>query len=71
MSDKNFHGDFVFRNQGHGILSSTYFNTPTPTPYPETAILLQKKFHVTVYLKTNKKGGTVVRSFYMVYVPKN
>jgi len=38
MAQEEFHGAFVFRNQGHGILSSTYFNTPTPKPYPETAI---------------------------------
>ncbi|HEU5053263.1 MAG TPA: hypothetical protein VFT78_09130 [Hanamia sp.] len=38
MKDKTFHGAFVFRDQGHGILSSTYFNTVTPKPYPETAI---------------------------------
>ncbi len=39
MSNEKFHGAFVFRNQGHGILSSTYFNTQTPKPYPEIAIL--------------------------------
>ena len=39
MASENFHGAFVFRDQGHGILSSTYFNTTTPKPYPETAIL--------------------------------
>ena len=38
MANEKFHGAFVFRNQGHGILSSTYFNTSTPKPYPETAI---------------------------------
>lgn len=39
MPGSNFHGAFVFRNQGYGILSSTYFNNDDPRPYPETAIL--------------------------------
>lgn len=43
MANENFHGAFVFRNQGHGILSSNYFNTSTPKPYPETAILIDNR----------------------------
>ena len=43
MSNKVFHGSFIFRNHGHGILSSTYFNTSSPKPYPETAILVENE----------------------------
>jgi len=39
MTNKNFHGAFIFRNQGYGILSGTYLNINDPTPYPETANL--------------------------------
>ena len=46
MEQKKFHGAFVFRYQGHGILSSTYLNTLQPRPHPETALLSDKK-HAT------------------------
>lgn len=39
MTKKTFHGAFIFRNQGYGILSSTYLNNYDTKPYPETAIL--------------------------------
>lgn len=39
MSNNNFHGAFILRDQGYGILSGTYLNNHDPKPYPETAIL--------------------------------
>jgi len=50
MEKKDFHGAFVFRNQGHGILSSTYFNTSTPKPFPETSILTDGEVDNDPYL---------------------
>jgi hypothetical protein len=39
MPNIKFHGAFVFRDQGNGILSGTYINPDDGKPYPETAIL--------------------------------
>lgn len=67
-NEEQFHGAFVFRNQGHGILSSTYLNTPTPKPHPETAILSSKinendpfiGKYITVWIEEDKKAVTDV-----------
>ncbi len=50
MAEKEFHGAFVFRYQGHGILSSTYLNRDQLTPHPETALLKGNKSAVDNFL---------------------